>query len=64
MIARLRGRPTALRQVRPDLSPGLEKALATAMAASPDDRFATALEFAEALTTESGGGGLLKKIFK
>ncbi|HEX9611027.1 MAG TPA: serine/threonine-protein kinase [Gemmatimonadales bacterium] len=64
MIARLRGRPTALRQVRPDLPPGLEKALATAMASSPDDRFATALEFADALTAEPGGGGLLKRIFK
>jgi serine/threonine protein kinase len=64
MVARLRGRPATLRQVRPDLPVGLEKALSTAMASSPDDRFATALEFAEALTAEFDGRGLFRKIFR
>jgi len=38
MIARLRGRPTPLRQVRPDLPGSLEKALARAMESDHDQR--------------------------
>jgi len=69
MIARLRGTPQTLRQVRPDLPANLEKALARSLATSPDDRFPTATEFAEALTAvahgdDRGGGGLLGKLFK
>ena len=67
MIARLRGQPTPLRQVRPELPVALEQALLRAMAPNPGDRYATALEFAEALTGNAGGGGrggLLKKLFK
>ncbi|PYO44224.1 MAG: serine/threonine protein kinase [Gemmatimonadetes bacterium] len=69
MIARLRGTPLTLRQVRPDLPANLEKALARSLATSPDDRFPTAMEFAEALTAvahgdDRGGGGLLGKLFK
>jgi len=56
MIARLRGRPTPLRQVRPELPGSLEKALARAMESDPDDRYGTALEFAEALTLSYEGG--------
>ena len=55
MIARLRGEPMALRPLRPDLPATLEKALTRAMATSPDARFATALEFAEALSAPAGG---------
>jgi serine/threonine protein kinase len=65
MIARLRGTPTPLRQVRPDLPAGLEKALAKSLETSPESRYATALEFAEALTAAvegTGGGGLFGKI--
>jgi len=50
MIARLRGQPRTLRQLRPDAPAALERALARAMDTNPDARFATALEFAEALT--------------
>src|SRR3989475_7631653 len=60
MIARLRGTPMLLRQARPDLPAGLEKALAKSLETNADDRYATALEFAEALTQSvegSGGGG-------
>ncbi|MGH7700584.1 MAG: serine/threonine-protein kinase [Gemmatimonadales bacterium] len=64
MVARLRGQPTALRQVRPELPHTLEQALLRAMASSPDDRYATALEFAEALMTEPGERGLLRKLFR
>src|SRR3989442_31053 len=59
MIARLRGTPMLLRHVRPDLPAGLERALAKSLETSADARYATALEFAEALTqaAEGGGGG-------
>jgi eukaryotic-like serine/threonine-protein kinase len=60
MIARLRGEPLPLRQFRPDLPASLEKALARAMATSPDARCATALEFAEALKAPASGGILGK----
>ena len=53
MIARLRGQPLPLRQFRPDLPAALEKALARAMATSPDQRYATALEFAAALAAHA-----------
>ena len=51
MISRLRNDPIPLRQRRPgmDFPEGLEKVLAKAMARSSDDRYATTLEFAEAL---------------
>src|SRR5256712_1750435 len=58
MIARLRGQPQKLRQVRADLSEGLESALARAMEANPDARYTTALEFADALTASHAGGFL------
>jgi len=62
MIARLRGAPTPLREARPDLPVGLEKALTRALASNPDDRFTSALDFAEALVADAGGGGLLGKL--
>ena len=49
MIARLRGQPTPLRQLRPELSPKLEKTLAKAMESEPANRYATAREFGLAL---------------
>src|SRR5690348_6234779 len=65
MIARLRGQPTPLRQVRPDLPAGLEKALSKSLESNPDSRYSTAMEFADALAGEEpSGGGLLGKIFK
>src|SRR6266496_4083965 len=67
MIARLRGQPIPIRQLRPDITPPVEKALTRALQTSPDDRFTTALEFAQALAGageaprgadgEGGGGG-------
>src|SRR2546426_4766295 len=61
MIARLRDQPMPLRQLRPDLPAGLEKALVRAMESNPDARYATALEFAAALTDE-GQAGFLDKL--
>jgi serine/threonine-protein kinase len=63
MIARLRGTATPVRQVRQDLPPHLEKALSRALATNPEDRFATTLEFAAALTAD-GGSGVLGKLFR
>jgi len=60
MIARLRGQPQKLRQLRADLSEGLQSALARAMEANPDGRYNTALEFADALTASHAGGFLSK----
>src|SRR5438128_9530764 len=60
MIARLRGQPQKLRQLRSDLSEGLESVLARAMQANPDARYNTALEFADALTASHTGGFLSK----
>jgi eukaryotic-like serine/threonine-protein kinase len=63
MIARLRGQPMKLRQLRGDAPEGLEKALARAMESSPDARYNTALEFAKALAPPpSDAGGFLSKL--
>ena len=63
MIARLRGQPTPIRQLRADTPPAVEKALTKALQTNPDDRYMTALEFADALTAEeSSGGGLFGKL--
>ena len=56
MIARLRGTPTAIRQIRPDVPAHIEKALAKAMATDPNDRFPTALDLGTALAANEGGG--------
>ncbi len=58
MIARLRGHPLKLRQLRADAPDGVERALARAMESNPDARYNTALEFADALTRSSEGGFL------
>jgi serine/threonine protein kinase len=58
MIARLRGSPTPLRSIRPDMPAALEKAIARALETNPDNRYPTTLAFAEALSeAEAGGGG-------
>jgi eukaryotic-like serine/threonine-protein kinase len=64
MIARLRSQPIAIRTLRPDVLDAVEKALTKALQTNPDDRFATAIEFAEALTGsgQSSGGGFLGKL--
>src|SRR5689334_21088434 len=58
MIARLKSDPTPLRKMRPelDLPESVEKVLNKAMQRSPDDRYQTAVEFAEALTSAASGG--------
>ena len=61
MIARLRGHPLKLRQLRPDLPEGLERTLGRALESNADARYSTALEFADALS-HFQEGGLLSKI--
>jgi len=74
MIARLRADPTPLRKMRPDLDlpDSVERVLNKAMQRSPDDRYQTAIEFADAFTaaaaersekTPPSEGGLLGKLF-
>ncbi|HEY3280533.1 MAG TPA: serine/threonine-protein kinase [Gemmatimonadales bacterium] len=65
MIARLRGQPIPIRQLRPDIPSGVEKALTKALQTNPEDRYGTALEFGDALTGSGespGGGGLFGKL--
>ena len=68
MIARLRSQPQSVRTLRPDVPEPVEKALTRALQTSPDDRFATAIEFGDALsgagpsTPSSSGGGFFGKL--
>ena len=71
MMARLRGGPVSLRELRPDLElpDGVQAVLDKALHKSPDDRYATAPEFAAALTAAQAAGprrpeGLLARLFR
>jgi serine/threonine-protein kinase len=50
MIARLRSEPTPIRKIRPELnfSEAVERVLLKAMERSPDERYQSAIEFADA----------------
>jgi serine/threonine-protein kinase len=61
MIARLRGQPTPLRQLRPDFPPRVEKVLMKSLEANPENRYPSALEFGRVLA-ESLGGATLEKV--
>lgn len=50
-IARLRGQPTQLRAVRPELPARLEAALTRALAMDPANRFPSMAAFGDALDT-------------
>src|SRR5438309_5908771 len=56
MIARLRGGPIPLRQMRPELPAALEKAIAKSLETNPESRYSTALEFADALSADADSG--------
>jgi hypothetical protein len=64
MIARLRGQPLKLRQLRPDLPEGIERTLHRALESNPDARYTTALEFADALGASSEGRSKIKEKLK
>lgn len=63
MIARLRGKPKLLREVKPDLPARLEAVLNKAMSLDPGDRYATMAVFAEALEGAEESG-VFAKLFK
>ena len=63
MIARLRGAPRALREVRGDLPAKLEAVIAKALSINPADRFATMDEMAHALEA-AGSPGMLGRLFR
>ena len=48
MIARLRGKPTPIRQVRPDFPAALGVVIMRSLEADPEDRYETTLEFGRA----------------
>jgi serine/threonine-protein kinase len=60
LLARLKSQPTPIRELRPDLDLPLEleRVLVKALARVPEDRYATAPEFAAALKTAASGGFL------
>jgi len=60
MLARLRNEPTPLRKMRPDLGlpASVERVLLKALARNPDERYATAPEFAAALHAACRPGAL------
>ncbi len=63
MIARLRGKPKLLREVKPDLPPRLEAVLNKAMSLDAGERFSTMTAFAEALEGAEESG-VFAKLFK
>ncbi len=63
MIARLRGAPAKLRDVRPELPAKLEAVLLKALAIDPAERFASMDEMAHALDA-AGSTGMLSRLFR
>jgi serine/threonine protein kinase len=63
MIARLRGHPLKLRDVKPDFPPKVEAVLSRALAMDPGDRHGSMTEMALALEA-AHSPGLLGRIFK
>jgi serine/threonine-protein kinase len=63
MIARLRGKPKPLREIKADLPPRLEAVLGKAMSLDPGDRFPGMTAFAEALEGAEESG-VFAKLFK
>jgi serine/threonine-protein kinase len=63
MIARLRGKPKSLREVRPEMPAKLDQVLAKAMALDSNDRYATIAEFGNALEGAEESG-VFAKLFK
>jgi serine/threonine-protein kinase len=66
VFAQLSQPPPALTARRPDLPPAVDRVLARALAASPDDRYASCLDFATALRAacglEWGASGLIQPV--
>ena len=63
MIARLRGAPLNLREVKPDLPAKLEGVIGKALALNPDERYASMAELAHAFET-AASTGVLGRLFR
>jgi len=63
MIARLRGKPKLLREIKPDLPVRLESVLAKAMSLDPGERYASMQAFAEAIEGAEESG-VFAKLFR
>lgn len=63
MIARLRGAPLKLREVKPDLPAKLEGVIAKALAVDPAERYGTMAELAHAFET-AGSTSVLGRFFR
>jgi hypothetical protein len=62
MLARLKGAPTPIREVRPDLPPRLEAVITRALSLQPADRPGTMDELAFAFEAVTQGG-VLSRLF-
>jgi eukaryotic-like serine/threonine-protein kinase len=62
MIARLRGSPAKLRDLKPDLPSKLEAVIAKALSVNPADRYGTMAELAHAFES-AGSSGVLDRLF-
>lgn len=62
MIARLKGRPTPIREVRADIPPKLEAVIDRSLASDPNDRYPSMDELASALD-DVGRPGMLSRLF-
>jgi serine/threonine-protein kinase len=62
MIARLRGSPVKLREVKPDLPSKLEAVITKALSVSPADRYGTMAELAQAFES-AASPGVLGRLF-
>ena len=64
LLARLKSQPTPLRELRPDLDlpAELERVLTKALQRVPEERYATAPDFAAALRAAAEGGSFLDRI--
>lgn len=63
MIARLRGAPMPLRQVKPDLPAKLEAVITKALSVNPADRYGSMAELAQAFET-AASPGMLGRLFR
>ena len=63
MIARLRNEPISIRMRRPDIPEAVDKVLAKGMARNAEDRYPSAVDFANDLTAAAGGGGMMGRLF-
>jgi serine/threonine protein kinase len=62
MIARLRGSPVKLREVKPDLPSKLEAVITKALSVNPADRYGTMAELAQAFES-AASQGVLGRLF-